>query len=331
MSVADIIAQRCARSSTTLQIWIPIGVIVAGLAVAPLFGLPQFVQALVIEILTFSLLALSLNILLGYTGLVSFGHAAFFGIAGYAVGIIAIHFTTEILLTFPLAILITALCALPIGWLSIRLSGFYFLMITFAFAQIVFVAAFRWKALTGGSDGMLVPSPTLFGMSVLGSRESFYWFVLTMFTVCTVALYVIVESRFGRTLIGIRESTPRMRAIGYNVRRYKLAAFVVGAAFGGVAGVLNSLFNLFIAPESAHWTQSALVLVMVLIGGAGHFVGPIIGATIVILLQHWLSSHTEYWGLVLGILFIVLITGAREGISGLAIAAYGRVRGKVSQ
>lgn len=330
MSVADIIAQRHAEPSAAPRIWIPLGILIAILAAAPFLGLPQFVQALVIEILTFSLLALSLNVLLGYTGLVTFGHAAFFGIAGYAVGIISTQFTTEILLTFPLAVLCAALCALPLGWLSIRLSGFYFLMITFAFAQMVYVAAFRWTALTGGSDGMLVPGQTLFGMSVLQSRESFYFFVLAVFTVCAIALYLIVTSQFGRTLIGIRESTPRMRALGYNVRRYKLAAFIIGATFGGIAGVMNSLFNLFIAPESTHWTQSALVLVMVLIGGAGYFVGPIIGTAVVILLQHWLSSYTEYWGLVLGILFITLITGAREGIAGLVMQAVDRMRGKSS-
>lgn len=328
MTVADVIVQRRSKPFVALRLWSVLGLMIAAFAAAPFLGMPQFVQALVIEILVFSLLALSLNVLLGYTGLVSFGHAAFFGIAGYAVGIIAIHISTDILVTFPLAVLVAALCAVPIGWLSIRLSGFYFLMITFAFAQMVFVAAFRWKPVTGGSDGLIVPGATLFGAPILGSRESFYFFVLAVFTVCAALLYAIVTSRFGRTLVGIRESTPRMRALGYNVRRYKLAAFVVGATFGGVAGVLNSLFNLFIAPESAHWTQSALVLVMVLIGGAGYFVGPIIGATIVLLLQHWLSSYTEYWGLVLGILFIVLITGAREGIAGLVMQGWSHLRGK---
>lgn len=328
MTVADVIVQRRSKPFVTLRLWSVVGFMIAAFAAAPFLGMPQFVQALIIEILVFSLLALSLNVLLGYTGLVSFGHAAFFGIAGYAIGIIAIHISTDILVTFPLAVLVAALCAVPIGWLSIRLSGFYFLMITFAFAQMVFVAAFRWKPVTGGSDGMIVPGATLFGAPILGSRESFYFFVLAVFTVCAVLLYAIVTSRFGRTLVGIRENTPRMRALGYNVRRYKLAAFVVGATFGGVAGVLNSLFNLFIAPESAHWTQSALVLVMVLIGGTGYFIGPIIGATIVLLLQHWLSSYTEYWGLVLGILFIVLITGAREGIAGLVMQGWSHLRGK---
>ena len=327
MSPSEVLAQRNAMPSATPRIWIPLGVLLLLLCVAPALGLKGFVQSLIIEILVFSLLALSLNVLVGYVGLVSFGHAAFFAIAGYAIGIIGSHWTTEILIALPLSILCATLCAIPLGLLSIRLSGYYFLMITFAFAQIVFVAAFRWKGLTGGSDGMSVRGPTLFGAPVLQSRESLYFFVLLVFVVCTVLLYVLMTSQFGKILIGIRESTPRMRALGYNVRRYKLGAFVLAATFAGVAGALNSLFNLFIAPEAAHWTQSSLVLVMVLIGGAGYFVGPLIGATIVLLLQHWLSSYTEYWGLVLGILFIALITGARAGVAGLSVRVWQQVTG----
>jgi branched-chain amino acid transport system permease protein len=222
------------------------------------------------------------------------------------------------------------LLAIPVGWLSVRLSGFYFLMITFAFAQMVFVAAFRWKRLTGGSDGMIIPGPTLFGVPVLQNSQQFYLFTVLIFAFCCVAMFLIVHSPFGRTLVGIRENTTRMRAIGYNVRRYKLAAFLIGAAFAGVAGILNAQFNLFVAPESAHWTQSALVLVMVLIGGAGFFSGPIIGTAIVIALQHWLSSYTEYWGLVLGVLFILLISFAREGVAGLLMLIYRHSRGAKS-
>jgi branched-chain amino acid transport system permease protein len=313
-----------------LRIWIPFAVVVLILAAGPFVGLPRFLQSLVVEILMFSLLSLSLNVLLGYTGLVSLGHAAFFGVGGYALGIIASRFTPEIAITFPAAIAATVLLAIPVGWLSIRLSGFYFLMITFAFAQMAFVAAFRWKHLTGGSDGLIIPAPTLFGAPVLQNGQQFYLFTLAIFAMSCVAMFAIVHSQFGRALVGIRENTARMRAIGYNVRRYKLAAFLIGAAFAGVAGVLSALFNLFIAPESAHWTQSALVLVMVLIGGAGFFVGPIVGTAIVIVLQHWLSSYTEYWGLVLGLLFIILISGAREGVAGLIVQAYRRLQRKTS-
>jgi branched-chain amino acid transport system permease protein len=299
-------------------VWTPLLVAIVLLAAAPTLGMSTFTQSLAIEMLTFSILALSLDILLGYTGLVSLGHAAFFAISGYAVAIISVRWTADLAVTFPLGIAIAAALALPVGWLSIRLSGFYFLMITFALAQMVFTAAFRWKRLTGGSDGILVPGPQLFGQPVLQSRAALYYFTLAVFAVACALMYWIIRSQFGRALVGIRENTRRMRALGYNVRRYKLVAFVIAALFGGVAGVLNAQLNLFVAPEAAHWSQSALVLVMVLIGGSGYFLGPIIGAIIVLGLQHWLSSYTEYWGLVLGLLFIVLITGAREGIVGIA-------------
>jgi branched-chain amino acid transport system permease protein len=316
MIASDVIAPP-RQVAQVWGLWTPLALAIVALALAPAFGLPSFAQSLVIEILIFSILALSLDILLGYTGLVSFGHAAFFGVAGYAAAIAAIRLTPELLATVPIGIAAAAALAVPLGWLSIRLSGFYFLMITFAFAQMVYVVAFRWKGLTGGSDGLLVPSAKLFGYPVLQSREGLYYTTLVTFVLSCIAIYSIIHSYFGRTLAGIRENTLRMRSLGYNVRHYKLGAFVIAAGFAGVAGVLNVQFNLFVAPESTHWTQSAQALVMVLIGGSGYFLGPIIGTTIVLFLQHWLSSYTEYWGLILGLLFIVLITGAREGIAGL--------------
>ena len=171
---------------------------------------------------------------------------------------------------FGIAAAVTAR-AIPLGWLSIRLSGFYFLMITFAFAQMVYVVAFRWKWLTGGSDGLLIPSATFLGLPVLQQpRGALLHGARRLCAELRRHDTASCARRFGRALAGIRENTLRMRALGYNVRRYKLIAFVIAAGFGGVAGVLNSQFNLFIAPESVHWTQSALVLVMVLIGGSGY-------------------------------------------------------------
>lgn len=318
------------QETSRWAVWVPLILAIAALAVAPMVGMPSFAQALAIEMLTFSILALSLDILLGYTGLVSLGHAAFFAISGYTVAIISVRYTTDLAVTFPLAVLAAAVLALVVGALSIRLSGFYFLMITFAFAQMVFTAAFSWKWLTGGSDGIIVPGPQLFGHPILLSRDAQYYFTLAVFAIACVLMYWIIHSQFGRVLVGIRENTRRMRALGYNIRSYKLAAFVTAAVFGGIAGVLNAQFNLFVAPESAHWSQSALVLVMVLIGGSGYFLGPIIGTIIVLGLQHWLSSYTEYWGLVLGLLFIVLITGAREGVVGLAASFWKWQRRKPS-
>ncbi len=299
---------------------------VLGVAAAPIFGLSSFLQSLIIEILTFSILSMSLNLLMGYTGLVSFGHAAFFAVAGYGAAIAAIRLNSDVLVTFSVGIIASSLLAVAIGWLSIRLSGFYFLMITFTFAQMVYVAAVGWKVWTGGSDGLIIPGPTLFGHPVLETRKALYYTTLVTFVVCCSVMYGLVTSQFGRTLVGIRERGSRMRALGYNVRRYKLGIFVAAAALASVAGVLNAQFNLFISPESAHWTQSAIILVMVLIGGTNFFVGPIVGTAIVLLLQHWLSSYTEYWGLVLGLLFVTLITTAREGLIGIAVDAWNRMR-----
>jgi len=300
-------------------IYVICAAVVVAVAAAPALGLSSFLQSLVIEILVFSILSMSLNLLMGYTGLVSFGHAAFFAVAGYGAAIAAIRLSPEVLVTFPIGIAASSLLAVLVGWLSIRLSGFYFLMITFTFAQMIYVAAVGWKQWTGGSDGLIIPGPKLLGHPVLQSREAFYYAVLAAFVACCIVMYGIVMSPFGRALVGIRERAPRMRALGYNVRRHKLAIFFAAATLAGVAGVLNAQFNLFIAPESAHWTQSAIILVMVLIGGSNFFVGPIVGTAIVLLLQYWLSSYTEYWGLVLGLLFIALITGAREGLIGIAV------------
>jgi branched-chain amino acid transport system permease protein len=307
-------------------LWAVMAILVVAVAVAPLFGLSSFLQSLVIEVLIFSILAMSLNLLVGYTGLVSFGHAAFFAVAGYGSAIAAIRLSPDVAVTFSVGIAAATLLAVLVGWLSIRLSGFYFLMITFTFAQMVYVAAVGWKKWTGGSDGLIIPVPKLFGHPVLKSREEFYYVVLVAFALCCGIMYGIVTSRFGRTLVGIREQASRMRALGYNVRRYKLGAFVMGATLASVAGVLNVQFNLFISPESAHWMQSAIILVMVLIGGLNFFLGPIVGAAIVLLLQNWLSSYTEYWGLVLGLLFIALITGAREGLIGIVVEGWTKLR-----
>jgi branched-chain amino acid transport system permease protein len=302
--------------------------IVVVVALAPVVGLSDFYRSLVIEALLFSILAMSLNLILGYAGLVSFGHAAFFAIGAYAAGLAANAGGTEIWLSLLAAIAAGIVFAIPIGWLSIRLSGFYFLMITFAFAEMVHSVAFRWNWLTGGSDGLLVAAPTLFGSPVLQSRNELYFFTLACAVLTYLAMAMVVSSPFGHVLIGIRENTMRMRALGYNVRAYKLAAFVVAAAFAALAGYLNAQFSLFVAPDAADWTQSASVLVMVLIGGEGTLAGPVIGATVVLLLQHWLSSYTQYWSVVLGLIFIAVITTGRGGLLGLALRTWSLGRAK---
>jgi branched-chain amino acid transport system permease protein len=298
------------------------------LAAVPWIGVSEFQRSLLVEVMIFSILAMSLNLILGYAGLVSFGHAAFFAVGAYAAGLSANHLGTEIWISLPVGIAAAALVAVPVGWLSIRVSGFYFLMITLAFAQMIYAVVYRWNWLTGGSDGLLIAGPTFLKVPVLQSRDQLYFFALVCFLATFLLLRLIVSGPFGQVLMGIRENTRRMRALGYNVRAYKLAAFVIAAAFAALAGVINGQFSLFASPESAHWTQSASVLVMVLIGGAGTKTGPVIGAALVLLLQHWLSSYTQYWSLALGLLFILLITTARDGIHGLLMRlwAFGRAR-----
>jgi branched-chain amino acid transport system permease protein len=296
------------------------------LAAVPWLGISEFQRSLLLEVMIFSILAMSLNLILGYAGLVSFGHAAFFAVGSYAAGLSANHLSPEIWLSLPVGIAAGVVLAIPLGWLSIRLSGFYFLMITFAFAQMVYAVVYRWNWLTGGSDGLLIAGPTLLKSPVLQSRDQLYFFALVCFVGTFLLLHRIIAGPFGHVLVGIRENTRRMRALGYNVRAYKLAAFVIAAAFAALAGVINGQFSLFASPESAHWTLSASALVMVLIGGAGTRTGPIIGAAVVLLLQHWLSSYTQYWSLALGLLFILLITTAREGIHGLLLRASSLVR-----
>jgi branched-chain amino acid transport system permease protein len=305
-------------------------VAMALLGAAPLLGATDFHLSLLLEVMIFAILAMSLNLILGYAGLVSFGHAAFFAVGAYAAGAAANQISTEVWVLFPIGVVVATLLAIPVGWLSIRLSGFYFLMITFAFAQMVYAVVYRWNWLTGGSDGLLISAPTLFGEPVLQSRQSLYFCALVCFSLSFLAMHRIIGSPFGRVLVGIRENTRRMRALGYNVRNYKLAAFVIAAAFAGLSGVVIAQLNLFIAPESAHWSQSGLVLVMVLIGGTRSMIGSVVGATIVLLLQHWLSSYTEYWSLALGLLFIALILWAREGLYGLAARGITLLRGRAS-
>lgn len=319
------------REPAESRVDLVLGLVMAtGLGLAPLLGVSDFQLSLLLEVMIFAILAMSLNLILGYAGLVSFGHAAFFAVGSYAAGIAANKLSSEIGVSLPIGVAAATLLAVPVGWLSIRVSGFYFLMITFAFAQMIYAVVYRWNWLTGGSDGLLIGGPTLFHEPVLQSRQTLYFFTLVCFSLSFLTLQRIITSPFGRVLVGIRENTRRMRALGYNVRNYKLLAFVLAAAFGGLAGFINAQFSLFVAPESAHWTQSGLVLVMVVIGGTRSLVGSIVGAAIVLLLQHSLSSYTEYWSLALGALFIGFIMWAREGIYGLAARAVVLLRGRAS-
>ena len=269
------------------------------------------------EILVFAVFAMSLDLLVGYTGLVSLGHAAFFGIAAYVVALLGTAGIAHLTVTLPAGVAAGTAAAAIIGLFALRTTGVYFLMLTLAFAQMAFAVAHQWAALTGGTNGLSgIPRPVLPGLDLAGAVP-FYYLVLALAGLTAAALARIVASPFGAALAGVRENEPRMRAMGYDTFRLKLAAFVIAGAAASVSGALYAYYNGFVSPDALYWTTSGQVLVMVLLGGAGTLAGPAAGAAAVLLLQNLASSYTERWTLILGAAFILVVLAAPRGLAGL--------------
>jgi branched-chain amino acid transport system permease protein len=307
--------------------WAPLVVLLALLV--PAFG-SRFYTFLANDVVIWALFATSLNLLVGYTGLVSFGHAAYFGIGAYTTGILMKKLGVPFLLAFPAAGVLAAAFALLFGLFCVRLTRIYFAMLTLAFAQIVWAICFKWNEVTGGEQGMPeVPYPDLAWMGRLplldGLRTSDHFYLLTVVLValCLFLLHRVVRSPFGRMLTTIRENAERAEFIGVHVRRYELAAFVLAGAFAGLAGGLFGIFNRGVFPDFAYWTKSSEVLIMTLLGGMGTFYGPSVGALALILLNQQIVSYTEYWPFVLGTILVVLLFGFPGGLGG-AIELLGR-------
>ena len=291
--------------------------VVLALAAAPP-ALPAYLVTTLTEVLILGLFAMSLDLLVGYTGLDSFGHAAVYGLGAYTTALLLLHTGVPL----PLALLAgasgTALVALPIAWLCTRTTGVAFAMLTLAFAQLLYAIAYKWQSVTGGSDGLAgVPrTPGPFGMAWFTSRLGFYYMVAA----CVVGAYLLcrafVRSPLGTALLAIRENERKASALGYNPRTYKIVVFVVAAFFGGLAGSLYAPFAGFTSPDLFFWILSGQVLVMVIIGGAGTLAGPLVGAAFFYLLEHYLSAITNSWALVLGVIFIVFVLFVPEGIWG---------------
>ena len=300
------------------------GVIV--LVTLPLI-LPPYYVGLVVKMMVFALFAMSLDLLLGYAGMPSLGHAAYFGMAAYTTGLLALKAGWTVWLALPAGIAMAALTSIVFGLLALRTRGSYFLMITLALSQVLWGIAFGWRSLTGGDDGLPeVPRPNLSLSWSMSDNTPFYYFVLLFFVVGTVLLVRIVASPFGYVLRGIRESETRMLVLGYDVWRYKLVAFVVAAAFAGLAGCLYVYFNRFVSPDYVHVVRSAEVLLMVILGGAGTLLGPAVGAMLIVLLENLISTYTERWVTVLGIIYVLVALLAPNGIAGL-IASLRKQRG----
>jgi branched-chain amino acid transport system permease protein len=294
----------------------------AALLTFPLWSPERFWVSVVIDVLISGLLAMSLDLLVGYGGMPSLGHAAFFGTGAYAFALVAKRATASVLVALPAAALAAAVAAVVIGALSVRASGIFFLMLTLAFAQMLYALAFGWIPVTGGSDGLAgVPRPDLGIAGVnLFLTSNFYLYVATVFLLCAIALVAITRSSFGLSLAGVRENERRMRALGYDTTRIRLVAFVVAGAFAGIAGALRAAFDQFAAPQDVFVTTSVTALVMVLVGGAGTLAGPVLGAAIVVLLRTYLSSAPlvgERWETLLGLLFISTVLFFPRGLVGV--------------
>jgi branched-chain amino acid transport system permease protein len=289
-------------------------VLAVALALAPL-ALPPFFLQLLTEIAIVGLFATAFNLLMGFGGMVSFGHAAYFALGAYTAALLVKRAGVPMLLALPVAPVAAAVGALLFGFFIVRLSHTYFAMLSLAFAQIVFTVIFKWKSLTGGDDGVLDVWPP----GLLKSPAAYYYFTLVIVAVGLLALHAIVESPFGYALRCVRDNPRRARFIGIDVRRHQLVAFVVSGAFSGLAGALFAFYNGSVFPDFAYFTKSFEPLVVALLGGVQSFFGPLAGAFGFKVLE-WLVSRQwpVYWPLFLGTSVIVVIVVLPQGFVGLA-------------
>lgn len=284
-----------------------------------------FLLTLFTRIVILALAAVSLNLILGYGGMVSFGHAAFIGVGGYAIGILAKHEIYAAWIQWPVALLMSALFALLIGLLSLRTRGIFFIMITLALSQLVYYLANGAYAY-GGDDGLTILKRSDFGGLIsLSDRPSFYYLCWALLALSLYLTHRLVNSRFGMVLRGAKSNDRRMAAIGFPVLRYRLTAFVIAGTVCGLAGVLLANHTDFVSPAMIHWTRSGDLIVMVVLGGMGSLFGPLFGAVGYLALEEILSSYTEYWKLLFGPLLVLVILFARGGIDG----ALGRGHGGI--
>lgn len=288
-------------------------VVVLGLAAVPLLD-SRYLIDLFNEIMIYALFALSLNVLIGYSGNVSFGHAAYFAIGGYTCAILLTTYGWPLPAAFAAAIVASTAAAAFVAYFCTKLTDIYFAMLTLAFAMLVWAVAFKWRSVTGGDDGFVgVAVP-----SFIDSRVPFYYFTLLTITASVAVLWTICHSAFGRTLVAVRENPSRAGFVGVNTRLMRWAAFVIAGTFAGIAGAIFGMFHRGMYVESAFWTESATVLVMTLLGGMFSFFGPAIGAATLFILERLTNEYTEYWPTVLGVILLVILLFLPDGLAGLA-------------
>ncbi len=276
-----------------------------------------FLMSLFTRILILAMAAVSLNLVMGFGGMVSFGHAAYLGIGGYVVGILAKEGVGSGFVQWPLALAVSGLFALGVGALSLRTRGVYFIMITLAFAQMVYYVAIGLDRY-GGDDGLTIYKRSTFGGAInLSDRMQFYYLCFALLLGAVYVVWRVVNSRFGMVIQGARSNDRRMRAIGFPTFRYRLACFVMSGVMCGLAGVLLANHTDFISPAIMHWTRSGDLIVMAVLGGMGSVIGPVIGAVALLVLEEGLSRITEYWPIILGPMILLVVLYARGGIDGV--------------
>ncbi|ADU93885.1 branched-chain amino acid ABC transporter permease [Geobacillus sp. Y412MC52] len=287
------------------------------LLIALVFAMPlvlsDFGINLATEIYIMAIFAMSLGLIMGYGGMVSLGHAGFFGIGAYTVAVIGQHVANTYLLLL-LSVVISGLIALVTGAVFIRTSKFYFLMITLAFGQLLYVLFWQLKPWTGGADGMSVSAVMNFGFGEIVSPNALYYVMGIAFVMSYFLLYLFVGSPAGKITRGVMENEARMSALGYNVRVYKLLVYTLSGSLAGLAGALYAYFNVFVSPDLSSWMFSGQVMVMVIIGGVGTLLGPALGASVFVYLQNFMSTYTERWPMIMGGLLVALVLAGKGGL-----------------
>jgi branched-chain amino acid transport system permease protein len=308
-----------ARSATWTLAWlIPIAVL--------LIAAPLVIDPFQTLTLTYGLVAaigaLGFNLLLGYTGLLSFGHSAFFGGGAYTVAFMVKYLKVASMELFLAgSILVSAILSLLFGYVCVRYTRIFFGILTLALSQVLWSLAFKFFWVTGGTDGLRVPTPKLIGLAPSDDKMAFlaheyYYYVLAIFTVCVIVMWVIVHSPFGKALQAIRDNETRAEFIGIRIRRYRLMAFVISGVFTGIAGALWAPLNGLASPDILIWTFSGEIVFMTVLGGFRTFVGPIVGAIAFTYLKTYAVGFTVYWQLLLGVVLVVLVLVLPTGIMG---------------
>jgi branched-chain amino acid transport system permease protein len=289
-----------------------LGLIFIGALILPFF-IGEFWVHVAVEILILGLFAVSFNMIFGYMGQLSFGHAAYFGVGAYATGMLLVKASVPLPICLVASMIAAGICALIFGYFCVRLTGIYFAILTLAFGQLMYYIIFQWYSFTGGDDGLqgIVPPDFLFGAT------EYYYFTLCIVSVALLVMFYVSRSPFGYTMRAIRDNADRTRFIGINVRRYMLINFVVAAMFAGLAGGLLGPFNRSIAPDLCNWHQSGIPVFMTVIGGPLGFLGPMIGSVIYTFLMAFVTGFTEYWPLVIGLVIIFVVLFVPGGVLGL--------------